>query len=162
MIIKVANSEHIPKIVDLWIEFMKEHDEIIINENSELKEFEIKDKNIGDAYSKFLKSNIESENCAIFIAEENGDIVGYTLIFIKDEIPIYKNKKIGVISDLYVKKDFRGRGISSKLMESSMEWFKEKGIKFISAPLYPTNKFAHSLTKKWGFVDYKVEVRKKI
>ena len=162
MIIKEANSEQISKIIDLWIEFMKEHDEIIINENSELKEFEIKDENMGDAYSKFLKSHIESEDGVVFIAEENGEIVGYTLIFIKDEIPIYKNKKIGYISDLYVKKDFRNKGISSRLMDKSMEWFKEKKIKFISAPLYSDNKFAHSLCKKWGFVDYKVEVRKKI
>jgi len=162
MIIKKANSGDIPKIVDLWLEFMKEHDQIIINENSLLKEYEIKDENMEDSYSGFLKSNFESEDGAIFIAEENGEIIGYTLFFIKDEIPIYKNKKIGYISDLYVKKDFRNKGISSKLKDKSIEWFKEKGIKFISAPLYPDNKFAHSLTKKWGFVDYKVEVRKKI
>lgn len=88
MIIKEGNLDYIPKIVDLWIEFMNEHDEIIINENSELKDFEIKDENMGDSYGEFLKQNIESEDGIVFIAEENGDIVGYTLIFIKDEIPI--------------------------------------------------------------------------
>ena len=76
--------------------------------------------------------------------------------------PTYKNKKIGIISDLYIKKNFRNRRISSKLKDRFIEWFKEKGIRFIAAPLYPDNKFAHSLTKKWGFVDYKLEVRKKI
>lgn len=162
MIIKKANSEDIPKIVDLWLEFMKEHDKIIINENSLLKEYEIKDENMGDSYSEFLKTHIESEEGVVFTAEENGEIIGYALIFIKDEIPIYKNKKIGIISDLYVKKDFRNHGISSKLKDKSIGWFKEKGIKFISAPLYPDNKFTHSLTKKWGFIDYKVEMRKKI
>ena len=47
MIIKEANLEDIPKITELWIEFMKEHDNIITNQNPELKEVEIKDNNMG-------------------------------------------------------------------------------------------------------------------
>lgn len=162
MIIKEANLSDVPRIVDLWIEFMKEHDNIIINENPKLKEFEIKDNNMGGSYKEFLNSHIESKDGAVFIAENNGEIVGYALIFIKDEIPIYKNKKIGCASDLYVKKNFRNKGVSSKLRDKSIEWFKEKGIKFLSAPMYPDNKFVHSLFKKWGFFDYKIEMRKKI
>lgn len=33
MVIKEANLSDVSQIVDLWIEFMKEHDNIIINEN---------------------------------------------------------------------------------------------------------------------------------
>ena len=162
MIIKEANLSDVPKIADLWIEFMKEHDNIIINENPKLKEFEIKDNNRDGSYKEFLNSHMESKDGTVFIAENNGEIVGYALIFIKDEIPIYKNKKIGCASDLYVKKNFRNKGISSKLRDKSIEWFKEKGIKFLSTPMYPDNKFVHSLFKKWGFFDYKIEMRKKI
>jgi GNAT superfamily N-acetyltransferase len=162
MIIEEAKIEDVPRIVQLWLEFMKEHDEIIIKENSELSECEIKDGNMGEKYREFLISHIESKDGAVFIAKENNEIVGYCLIFIKDEIPIYKNKKIGCASDLYVKKNFRNQGISSKLGDKSIKWFKEKRIKFVSAPMYPDNRFAHSIFKKWGFFDYKVEMRKKV
>lgn len=160
--LKEANLDDVPKIVDLWVEFMEEHDNIIVNENPKLKEFEIKENNMGESYKEFLKFHINSSEGTVFIAEENGEIIGYALIFIKDEIPIYQNKKIGVASDLYVKKNFRNKGISSELGDKSFAWFKEKGINFVSAPMYPDNKFAHSLFKKWGFFDYKIEMRKKI
>ncbi|MBW2976781.1 GNAT family N-acetyltransferase [Candidatus Woesearchaeota archaeon] len=162
MAIKEAELSDIPKIVDLWIEFMKEHDNIIFNENPGLKEFEIKDKNIDKSYWEFLKFHIESPDGAVFIAKENKEIAGYTLIFIKDEIPIYKNKKIGYISDLFVKKDFRSRALSSKLRDESIKWFEGKGIEFIALSMYPSNKLAHSIYKGWGFIDYKMEMRKKI
>jgi len=162
MIIKEATLDDIPRIVDLWIEFMKEHDNLIINENPKLKEFEVKDKNMGESYKEFLKSHIESPDGIVFIVQENEEIVGYALLFIKDEIPIYQNKKIGYASDLYVKKNFRNKGISSKLRDKALEWFKEKGMKFVAAPLHSDNKFAHSVYKKWGFFDYKIEMRKKI
>lgn len=162
MIIKKATLGDVPKIVDLWIEFMEEHDYIIISENSNLRGYEIKDKEMKKTQRKFLKSHIKSTKGDVFIAEENGGVVGYTLIFIKDEIPIYKNKKIGYISDLYVKKGFRNRGISSKFKDKSMEWFKKRGVRFIAVPVYPANKLAHSVYKNWGFLDYKLEMRKKI
>lgn len=162
MIIKEAQLKQIPEIVKLWKEFMIEHDEIIITENPKLQELEIKDSQMETSYLEFLKLQLKSAKGTVFIAEENNKIVGYTLILIKDEIPIYQNKKIGCISDLYVKKNFRNRGLSSRLKDKSIEWFKEKGIKFVSVPLYPDNKFAHSLYQRWGFFDYKLEMRKKI
>ena len=162
MTIKEAEVSDVSSIVKLWIEFMNEHDKIVISENSELQEFEVKEDNMEKSYEEFLKSHIDSPDGTIFIALEDNIIIGYTLIFIKDEIPIYKNKKIGYISDLYVKRDYRTKAISSELKDKSFEWFKGKGIKFIAVPLYPDNKHAHSVYKKWGFFDYKVEMRKKI
>lgn len=160
MIIKKADSNRVNEIVDLWLEFMDEHDKIIINDNPVLKNYESKDKNMGESYKEFLKSYIESDKGIVYLAEENEEIIGYTLIFIKNEIPIYENKKVGYISDLYVKKDFRKKGISTQLKDRSLEWFKDKGIKIIAVPMYPDNKHAHSLYKKWGFIDYKFELRK--
>lgn len=162
MLIKEANLENVSKIVDSWIEFIEEHDKIVISENPELEEYEKKISNMGDNYKEFLESHIKSEKGVVFIAEEDGEIVGFTLIYIKDEIPIFENKKVGFISDLYVKKEFRNRKISSKLRDKSLEWFKDKGLKFVSLAMHPDNKFAHSVYKKWGFFDYKVEMRKKI
>ncbi|MBI5393396.1 GNAT family N-acetyltransferase [Candidatus Woesearchaeota archaeon] len=162
MIIKKAKINDIPIIVRLWYEFMNEHNKIIISENSELKDFEIKEERMQDNYEEFLRTHIESFDGTVFIALENEEIIGYILIFIKDEIPIYKNKKIGYISDLYVKKELRKKAVGSKLKDKSFGWFKEKGIKFVAVPMYPDNKHAHSIYKKWGFFDYKLEMRRKI
>ncbi len=160
MEIKEADSKDAPKIVDLWLEFMKEHDDIVLNKNPKLKKFTIKDKEMKRVYKKFLGANIRSKSGTAFIAKENNAIAGYTLVLLKDEIPIFKNKKIGYISDLYVKKGFRKQGISSKLKDKAVQWLTKKDVKFISLSVYSANNAAHSIYKKWGFIDYKIEMRK--
>ena len=84
------------------------------------------------------------------------------MVFIKDNIPIFELKELGYFSDLYVKKQFRKLGISSKLRDEAIKWFKKKKMKYISIALYPDNKFAHSVYKKWGFMDYHIEMRREI
>jgi len=160
--IREANLKDVPQIVELWIKFMGEHDEIVIHGNPEFKEHVAKDTSVGESYRIFLQSHIESTEGVVFMAMKESAIIGYILIFIKDEIPIYKNKRLGYIGDLYIKKDFRSQGLSSKLKDKSLEWFKKKEVKFIAVPVSPSNKQAYSVYKKWGFLDYTIEMRREI
>ena len=141
---------------------MKEHDQIILKNDPRLKVFEAKRDDMGKKYATFIGTYIGKKNGVIFLAIENRTVVGYILVFIKDEIPIYKCKQIGYISDLYIKSGFRSQGLSSKLKNQAIAWFKRKNISYIAVPLYLANKTAHSIYKKWGFFDYKVEMRMKI
>lgn len=162
MLIKKANSSDIKEIVKLWLDFMNEHDQIIFKNDHRLKKFETKRKDIGEKYKTFIKTYIGSKNGVVFLVVENNNIVGYALVFIKNEIPIYKCKQIGYISDLYIKNNFRNKGLSTKLKNQIMAWFKTKKITSVAVPLYPANKKAYSIYKNWGFFDYKVEMRIKI
>ncbi|MEK6972518.1 MAG: GNAT family N-acetyltransferase [archaeon] len=162
IVIKEADISYVPKIVDLWVEFMAEHDKIIIDADPKLKDFEIKEKGMGPIYEKFLRLNFESKKGTVFIAEADKALVGYILVFIKDEIPIYENKKVGYVSDLYVKEQFRHKGISSELMNKAIGWFKQKKLKVAAIPLYAANKHAYSIYKKYGFMDYRLEMRRKV
>ena len=94
--------------------------------------------------------------------DNNGTIVGYNLVQIKSTIPIFKNKKVGHLADLYMQKEFRGQGLSTKLRDASMRWFKKNNVKSISINVYPDNPHAYKIYKKWGFFEYKIEMRKKI
>lgn len=117
---------------------------------------------MGEKYEAFVKTHIKSKNGIVYLVLNENEIVGYALVFVKDEIPIYRCRKLGYISDLYVKDGFRKQGISTELKNKSIAWLKNKGLKCVVVPLYPANKFAHSIYKKWGFFDYKIEMRKKI
>ena len=162
ILISKATAKDIPFIVEIWEEFMQEHDEILVKENPKLESYLTKNKDAPKNYKKFVQKHIKSKNGVVYMAEVDGTTVGYTLMFVKDEIPIFKIKKIGFGSDLYVKKGFRGMNVSSKLSAQSIKWLKKKGIKCVSLTLYNDNKLAHSIYKKWGFFDYKIEMRKLI
>ncbi|MEW6295223.1 MAG: GNAT family N-acetyltransferase [Candidatus Diapherotrites archaeon] len=159
--IRRANLDDAKKIVGLWKEFM-EYLNDLLKRNPKLKPWIELKKNSHSIFRKFLKKNLKSKNSAVFLAEMDGMPAGYTLIFIKENIPIYKLEKFGYISDLFVKKEFRGKNISSKLKEKAIEWFKKKGLKHASIALWSDNTKAHSIYKKWGFFDQHIEMRKKL
>ncbi|MBI2581144.1 GNAT family N-acetyltransferase [Candidatus Woesearchaeota archaeon] len=160
--VRKAALKDIPSIAGLWCEFMKEHDKIVLVRNKKLSRYTPRKKNAENNYRSFIKKQLKSGNGAIFLAEAEDTAAGYVFVIIKDEIPVFKLKKIGYISDLYVKKALRGMKISSKLKDEAMKWLKKKGLKHISIGLYVDNEFAHSVYKKWGFFDYKLEMRRKI
>lgn len=159
--IRKATLEDIPQIVQLWTNFMENHDEIVLKRNKRLESYVIRKKTAPNNYGSFLREQLQSTGTA-FIAEVDGAAVGFTLLVVKDEIPIYKIEKIGCISDLFVKEEFRGKGISSKIRDEALKWFKMQGISNISVLLYSDNPFVHSVYKKWGFFDYKIEMRREL
>ncbi|MFC1800586.1 GNAT family N-acetyltransferase [Nanoarchaeota archaeon] len=164
MKIKKAILKDLPVIVKLWVEFMKDHDKIVLKRNKKLKPYtdKINMKSAGGKYRKFVRESIKSKKGAVFIAEVDGVAVGFTLVLIKDEISVFKIKKLGHVTDLFVKEEFRGRKISSGLMSEARKWLKSKGMKYMSIGLYFDNRNAHSVYKKWGFMDFKLEMRRKV
>jgi GNAT superfamily N-acetyltransferase len=162
MRLRKAMTEDIGIIVAMWKEFLEEHDDIVAKRNPHLKNMNLRHEKADSMYEDFLRSNIESGDGVIFVAMEDDKIVGYSFGLIKDEIPIFKLKKYGYISDLYVKKEFRGNGISSSLKDEMISWFKSKDVEYASIGFYSDNGKAHEIYKNWGFFDYKIEARKQI
>ncbi len=161
-LIRKADIKDIPSVVGIWKEFMREHDKIVLKKNEKLRTYTPKKKNAADNYRAFITKQLKGGKGAIFIAEIGGKLAGFTLIIIKDEIPIFKIEKIGYISDLFVKKEHSGKGLGSKLMDESINWFKKNKLKHISVGLYADNENAHLFYKKKGFFDYKFEMRRGI
>lgn len=162
MLVRKARLKDIPIILKMWKEFIKDHDCILIKKNPKLESHLTKTKNAKNKFRYFIQKNIRSRNGVVFIAEVEEKPVGYSLNYIKKNIPIFKLEKIGHMSDLFVKKEYRGMKISSKFKEEAMRWFKEKGVKYISIKVFQDNKHAHSIYDKWRFFDYKMEMRKNI
>lgn len=162
ILVRKAALRDIPSVVTIWNEFMKDHVNTVLKRNKKLSIYTPRKEKAENTYRAFIKKQLKSGKGAIFLAEADATIAGYILVLIKDEIPIFKLKKIGYISDLYVKREFRGLKISSKLKDEAISWLKRKGLKHVSIGLYIDNEFAHSVYKKWGFFDYKLEMRRKM
>jgi len=162
MTIVKAKPNNIKEIVQLWLDFMNEHDQIVLKADPQLLGFIAKQKDMAKKYEIYLKTYIKTKNSVIFVATENNTIVGYIRVLIKEEIPIFQCKQMGYISDLYIKEGFRSQGLSTKLKNQALAWLKTKKMTCVAMPMYPANKNAHAIYEKWGFFDYKVEMRMKI
>jgi len=75
------------------------------------------DKKIG---KDILKKIISNPDHIIYVAEENGKIIGSTTLFIEQKF-IHNGGRVGHIEDVVVSKEYEGRGIGIKLVNSLLE-----------------------------------------
>ena len=116
-------------------------------------------KDYEEILSKYIKGRIYSKNDAIFIADYNDKSVGHIIISIKKNFPIFEMKYYGRINTIFIKKEFRGMGISFKLKDEAIKWFKKKGINRISLNVLPDNQIAINAYEKWGLSLSLLEMR---
>ena len=84
-----------------------------------------------DISDRFLQS-IESSSSATIIALLDDKIVGYALIAVREQPHFYKIKKVGAISGLMVAKNYRRKGIGTRLLAESKAYFRRNGIKYFT------------------------------
>ncbi len=95
---------------------------------------------------KSIRKFLRSKNIKIFVAEDCEKTVG----FIIGEVSKGVKYKEGSF-DIFVKPDFRGKGIGKNLMKEMTDWFKNKSCKSIRLNVYSSNKEAKEFYKNLNF-----------
>jgi len=67
--IRKARLKDVKAIVNLWKEFMIQHDNIVLKEDPKLKPYLIRKGKATEVFGKFAAKNIRSRNAIIHIAE---------------------------------------------------------------------------------------------
>ena len=113
-------------------------------------------------YFRYLQKDLKYINRGIFIAIIDEKIVGMILAQYFKPLPISLYKKKGYISNLFIKKEFRKKGIGKKLVETVIDWLKRNKTEHVTLEIHKDNKSALELYHKMGFNDYTVKLSKKI
>lgn len=108
-----------------------------------------------------IAKSLRSKDEINLIAEMDGEIIGYASSEIIKNQSWVKHKRQGHLYNLYVKPKYQRKGIGKKLLEKSLEWFKQRAVKDIKILCYVKNTLAQKLYKKYGFTDY-MKVLKRI
>lgn len=157
--IRKATLKDVPALVGLWKEFEDEHDEMVLKKDSSLKEF-LKKKPKAEANVRKSFRKTISKTGFVFIAEADKKAVGYLEGSIKKDYVLANN--LGSIWDIFVKKEFRGKGISSMLKDKAMAYFRKKGAKFSEIHVQIHNTEAHKIYSNWGFFDEHIRMLKRL
>ncbi len=83
----------------------------------------------------------------IFIAEEQNEIIGFIVGAASKGI----RYKEGLL-DIYIKEEYRGKGIGTLLMDTMFEWFRKEDCRSVMINAYADNKLALDFYKKYGMV----------
>jgi ribosomal protein S18 acetylase RimI-like enzyme len=112
-----------------------------------------------------IKSIIESNNGKIFIAEENGMLIGHCLINVREikNHHMFHDMKNIEIEDLCIDEKYRKKGIGKKLFEEVKIYAKENGINIIELSVWEFNENAKKFYENMGMktrinrMEYKIE-----
>jgi ribosomal protein S18 acetylase RimI-like enzyme len=113
-------------------------------------------------YFRYLKKDLKYINRGLFMALSGDRVVGMILAQYYSPLPISKYCRKGYISNLFVVKDFREKGIAKKLIEKGLEWLKKNKTKHVSLEIHVDNKAALKIYRKYGFKDYTLKLSKEI
>jgi len=84
-----------------------------------------------------------------FIAEENKTIVGQVMITV--EWSDWRNKPIWWIQSVYVKKEWRKKGVFTKLLNHVRQKARQQGVAFLRLYAHQNNRSALHVYKKIGW-----------
>ncbi len=111
--------------------------------------------------SYYKKIIIEKKNITL-VAEEENKIVGYITGFISKIDDDTKLKRVAEADNMFILKEFRGKGIGSKLFKEFINRVKNKKLKVVRLSAYSSNLRAIKLYHELGFKDYFVSMEKRI
>ena len=108
-------------------------------------------------------------HAAVVMAQGNGALlaawvdrmpVGFILGQIQMHAPVFRPGRIGYISDLYVRDDYRRHGLGRLLFLALRDWFAARGVAALDLQVYLANTAAAAFWRAMGFNPYAQRMRR--
>jgi ribosomal protein S18 acetylase RimI-like enzyme len=113
-------------------------------------------------YAEFLGSQLDDPDVLVLVAEHDGQVIGYT--FAAMEGYDYKSLRgpAGLLHDILVDPDHRGRGVGSRLLDETLSTLRSKGARQIVLSTAERNESAQRLFARIGFRRTMVEMTREL
>lgn len=128
-----ARSEHLEGVAKLFDQYR-----VFYSSSSDL-----------EAARKFLEERFEKRDSAMFVASSDGCIVGFTQLY--PSFSSVSMKRVWILNDLFVDKDYRGNGIAKALMRAAEVFARETGAVRVVLATQISNIAAQSLYESRGY-----------
>ncbi|RYU95225.1 GNAT family N-acetyltransferase [Emticicia agri] len=102
---------------------------------------------------------IETPIAEVVVAEIDGQLVGSGYALIKEAKPYQKHTHYAYLGFMYVKPEYRGKGVNKAILESLKQWAINKNIREIRLEVYQENIGAKKAYEKAGFKGNLLEMR---
>ncbi|WP_346318099.1 GNAT family N-acetyltransferase [Chitinophaga sp. YIM B06452] len=98
---------------------------------------------------QYLAERLVQNESVIYVAEEGGELVGFTQLY-----PVFSSigmKKAWILNDLYVAENHRRKGAARGLLEASRELGKATDARYLMLQTHITNTKARALYESNGW-----------
>ncbi|HZC19145.1 MAG TPA: GNAT family N-acetyltransferase [Rubrobacteraceae bacterium] len=105
---------------------------------------------------RFLADLSSSSHSCLFIAERDGEVIGFLSGELREGSPAFKPKTWAAVEDVYVAPDHRSLGVGRALFEEFQKWAQGKGADGVSLQVAAGNARARKLYEELGFREVSV------
>ncbi|MEG0926432.1 MULTISPECIES: GNAT family N-acetyltransferase [Chryseobacterium] len=106
----------------------------------------------GEIHYYDLNEFIQSPDATLIVVEDNNEIVASGYALIKKSDKDYNNfKSYAYLGFMYVKPEYRGKGINKLITDELVNWAKSRNISEVRLDVYAQNDSAIKAYEKAGF-----------
>ena len=109
-----------------------------------------------------LEKMLTATNVHVVVAEAGSEIVGSGYARIEDSKPYLKHQQHAYLGFMFVRPDYRGKGVNQKVIEALQEWAITQNITEFRLEVYHDNLPAIRAYEKIGFKKHMIEMRMEI
>ena len=102
-------------------------------------------------YASFIGTQLEDPDKAVLVADDGGDVVGYAYAAIEGYDYMALRGPAGVLHDVIVDPERRGRGVGRLLLEAALAFFRSRGVPRAVLSTAARNEAAQRLFARMGF-----------
>ena len=134
--------------------------ELELNLDSEVRQ---NSPEITHSYFDYLVKNLEKKDGKIFVAEDEGVIIGFMAVILEEgSAPYTKIKHYAYITDIAVLTQYRNQGIGKLLLAEAERFAIKVGLDMLYLDVMAKNNLALDFYHKNGFRDENIGLFKKI
>ncbi|AZA78053.1 GNAT family N-acetyltransferase [Chryseobacterium sp. G0186] len=106
----------------------------------------------GEIHYYDLNEFIQSPDATLIVVEDNNEIVASGYALIKEPEKDYNNfKRYAYLGFMFVKPEYRGKGINKLITDELVNWAKSRNISEVRLDVYAQNDSAIKAYEKAGF-----------
>lgn len=149
--IRDATEDDLEEVCDLWYELAKHHERL-----SDRFRLSLDSK---AQWSRYLRKRFSEISTKLIVAQEDGRLVGFMLCLLEPNVPIYRERKLGVVSDVYVAEEHRRRGVAKAMFDRAAAWFRKNKVASVRLNVAADNLEARAAWRMLGFEPHMIEKR---
>jgi ribosomal protein S18 acetylase RimI-like enzyme len=104
-----------------------------------------------EGYASFISTQLEDTDKAVLVADNDGDVIGYAYAAVEGYNYMALRGPAGVLHDIIVDPEHRGRGVGRLLLGSMLEFFRSREVPRVVLSTAERNEAAQRLFASTGF-----------
>ncbi len=104
-----------------------------------------------EGYASFIGTQLEDPDVAVIVAEDGGEVIGYAYAAVEGYDYMALRGPAGVLHDVIVDPEHRGRGVGRLLLEAALEFLRSRGAPRVVLSTAEQNEAAQRLFASTGF-----------